>query len=113
MRFYSACDYDETAEEMVFTNLLEGHEPDIDGGSNFQKLDELIGVPVEGTAIDHVERDGTVVKHSQTIRHWAGNVPRVDDQGKVINRLKQGYKEFDHKGGHYVGQVDEDGLPSG
>ena len=60
-----------------------------------------------------MKRDGTEVKHSQTIKHWAGNVPRVDKQGEVINKLKPGYKEFDYDSGHYVGQVDKDGLPSG
>ena len=130
----------EVSEEFVFINQLETHEPNIDGGSNFQRLDELIGVPLEGT-IDR-EPDfltGEVKKYTQTIDHWAGQVRRDDGiptrpdpindipveepppEEKKINildpdnpdNLTKGYEDFDYKGGQYVGQVDEDGLPSG
>ena len=49
---------------MVFTSLLEGHDPDYKGGSDFQRLDELKGKEVEG----------------QTIKHWAGTIPRVNNK---------------------------------
>ena len=45
MRYYSSCSQTEQSEEMVFTRLIEGHDPDYQGGSNFQRLDELIDKP--------------------------------------------------------------------
>ena len=74
LRYYSACDYDEIATEMVFPNLMEGEIPDYNGGSDFTRLDELKNKSVGG----------------QMIKHWAGTIPKTDDQGKVINKLKEG-----------------------
>ena len=58
--------------------------------------------------------NGKLVKHTQTIRHWAGTIPRVNNKKelKVTNKTK-GYVDIYYRGGQYVGQVDEDGLPSG
>ena len=54
------------------------------------------------------------IKHTQIIRHWAGTIPRVNNKKdlKVTNKTK-GYVDIDFKGAQYIGQVDEDGLPSG
>ena len=61
-------------------------------------------------------RNGKLVniKHTQTIRHWAGTIPRVKNKEdlKVTNK-KKGYVDIDYEGAQYIGQVDEDGLPSG
>ena len=53
-------DWTETAEEMFFTSLLEGHDPDYLGGTTFQRLDELQDKPQEGSRIAFVRPDGTV-----------------------------------------------------
>ena len=103
----------ETAEEMFFTTLLEGHDPDYLGGTTFQRLDELQDKPQEGEGIVKVRMDGTVQKHTQTIKHWAGSIPVVDNEGKVIKRTPAGYVDIDFEGGQYIGQVDEDGVPHG
>ena len=77
---------------MVFPALMHGEVPDFRGGSDFQILDQLKDKKIRG----------------KTIRHWSGTIRKVDADGNHVNNLKQGFVEVDHKGGHYVGEVDED-----
>ena len=75
LRYYSACDYDELATEMVFPGLMYGEVPDFRGGSDFQILDQLKDQIIQG----------------QTIRHWSGTAHKVDENGEHVNDLKQGF----------------------
>ena len=48
LTYYSSCDADEVAEEKVFTDLLEGHVPDLAGGGDFSVLRDHAGKVVQG-----------------------------------------------------------------
>ena len=100
LTYYSSCDGDEVAGEKVFTDLLQGHVPDLAGGGDFSVLR------------DNVDKNIGV---DQTLCSWTGKIPQANEGGAMIESKYshlENYGQFQYASGWYDGQI-VNGKPHG